>query len=130
MGVECSVSGLYQGQHPSCDKTVLQCYKCYHWGKQGKGYLGSLCVLSYNYNCLKVQTLIFSSRRTVLSEATLAVGGPTWSVRRKKVRGGALETNRERTQNERASAHLEPDNWSAGQGPVCDHSLSTVSLRR
>lgn len=84
VGMECSVSGLYQGQHPSPDKTVLQYYKCYHWGKQGKGYMGPLCVLSYNYNCLRVQTLIFSSHRAVLSEATVAAGGVTGSIRSKK----------------------------------------------
>lgn len=130
MGMECSVSGLYQGQHPSPDKTVLQYYKCYHWGKQGKGYMGPLCVLSYNYNCLRVQTLIFSSHRAVLSEATVAAGGVTGSIRSKKVRRGALEMDRERTQTERASAHPEPDNWAAGQGPVWGNSLSTVNLRR
>lgn len=32
--------------------------RCYHWGKLGKGYMGSLCIISYNfisYNYFKIQ---------------------------------------------------------------------------
>lgn len=39
--------------------------QCHHWGKFGKGYIGSLCVISYNclriYNNLKTKSLIKST---------------------------------------------------------------------
>lgn len=36
--------------------------RCYHWGELSMGYMGPLCIDSYNYmsiyNCLKIKKLI------------------------------------------------------------------------
>lgn len=64
MVMECSVSQLYQYQHPGFD-TILQFCKMLPLRKQGIRYMISLCIVSYKciqiYNYLKINSLIKNS---------------------------------------------------------------------
>lgn len=46
-GWKCSVSWLYQYQYPGCD--IVPQFACYHCRKLGKGYMGFLCIIYYNF---------------------------------------------------------------------------------